>query len=101
MTVSTTFNATPDDLKAMLIEVVSPLTERIRELELMAGTRKHAYTVAEVANQIGYKPATVLTFIHEGRTARNGKKVKLLAKEPTVGDYRILPADLDNWLSRF
>ncbi|WP_020603311.1 hypothetical protein [Spirosoma spitsbergense] len=97
----TTFQATPDDLEAMLHRAIMPLTDRIRELELMAGSRKHAYTVAEVAQQIGYKSATVLTFIHQGRKARNGKTIKLPHKEPTAGDYRILPADLDTWLSHF
>lgn len=99
MNVSTTFQASPDDLRAMLSEAVSPLLSRIRELEVP--TRKHAYTVAECAEQIGYKPATLLTFIHQGRKARTGKLIRLHAKEITTGDYRILPADLDAFLSHF
>ena len=101
MVSQTSFSGSPDDLKRMLQEVVTPLVERIRELEVIAGTRKHAYTVAQVAELIGYKPPTVLTFIHEGRKARNGKTVRLRCIEPTSGDYRVLPQDLDVWLSHF
>jgi hypothetical protein len=97
----TMFSGTPDDLKAMLCSVIEPLTERIRELEIIAGTRKHAYTTAEVAEQIGYKVPTVLGFIHTGKKARNGKMIKLKHKEITNGDYRILPADLDSFLAHF
>lgn len=97
----TSFSGTPDDLKAILVEVVKPLVEQIRELELKVGSRKHAYTVAEVGKQIGYHPKTVLEFIHTGRRARNNEQIRLHAKEISKGVYRILPDDLDTWLSNF
>ena len=99
MNVSTTYNASPDDLRAIMVDVVAPLVERIRYLE--TGPRKHAYTTAEAAAQIGYSKATVLQFIRDGRKARNGRTVQLPAHEITPGDYRIRPEDLDSFIAHF
>lgn len=105
MNVQTSFSGTPDDLKAMMLEslqiVVTPLVERLRELEVAAGARRHAYTVAEVAEQISFHSNTVLEFIHTGRKAKNGRLIQLKAKEISKGVYRIIPKDLDEWLAHF
>jgi hypothetical protein len=63
MTTHTTFTGTPDELKTMLLEVIATLVNQIRKLEIAAGSRKHASTVAKVAQQIGYHRDTVLDFI--------------------------------------
>lgn len=71
MQAQTTFFVSPDELKQLLQESVSPLMERIGQLESRLGTgnatRKHAYTVTEVAEQIGYSTKTVLGFIRKGK----------------------------------
>lgn len=91
---------TEADKKCIREGVVRLLIEELRKIA-PDSLRKHAYTVKEVAKQISYSTKTVLGFIHNGRTARNGKTTRLNAKEITPGDYRILPADLDRFLSNF
>lgn len=87
-------------MAAIRQQVVEALTGELRQLN--ADTlRKHAYTVAEVAEQIGYSIPTIRGFIREGRRGRGGKTIKLKARELTAGDYRILPADLDEFLTHF
>jgi IS30 family transposase len=93
--------ATAYDLKVALAEVLEPLLERLRELEVETGSKKHAYTVAEVADQIGYHPRTIHEFIREGRKDRRGKMRQLSAKEITQGQYRITPESLAEFLGYF
>ena len=101
MNAQTLFTASPADLQAMLAEAVRPIAHELRELQLRSAHQKHAYTVREVAEKIGYSPDTVRTFIHAGRAAKNGKTARLTAREITTGDYRITPADLDAFIAHF
>lgn len=101
MRIITQFELSPEDLKAILLEVLAPVEERLRGLEIVAGTRKHAYTVAETAVQIGYSKQMVFQFIKSGRIDSKGRKNYLKHHEITRGDYRITPADLDEFLSHF
>lgn len=101
MTVTTLITLSPDDLEALISRAVAPFAEAIKSLEEKVKVRKHVYTVAEVAEQIGYTIPTVQSFIRQGRKARNGDVIRLQAKEPTKGDYRVTPDELDRWLSFF
>ncbi|GAB4002192.1 hypothetical protein GCM10028807_60300 [Spirosoma daeguense] len=101
MTATTLYTGSPEDLKAMLAQVVEPLAERIRELEVQANTHKHAYKVAEAAEKIGYSRQMIHEFIKNGRKDAKGRVHRLRHKEVTTGDYRILPAYLDEFLSHF
>jgi hypothetical protein len=101
----TTFKADPEELAKMLrgplVELLGPIARRLQELEVSTGSKKHAYTVAEVASMIGYCKRKVLEFINVGRKDRNGKIRKLPKHEITTNEYRILPHELDAWLAHF
>lgn len=97
----TTYSGTPEDLEAALSRVVSPLIERIRELEISAGSAKHLYTTKEAGDRIGYSPDLIREFIRDGKLNAKGKRIYLKAKVITKGDYRIVPSDLSAFLSHF
>ena len=101
MTVKTLFDGSPDDMQAMMAEALRPLVERIRALEIATGSYKHAYTVTEVAQRIGYSTKTIREFIRIGRRGRNGRTVTLRAFEITTGNLRVLPTDLDAFIRQF
>jgi predicted transcriptional regulator len=94
------FNGTPEDLQDMIFKAVGSIAENLRSIEI-AGTRKHAYTVAEVAILIGYSEWTVREFIKKGRKDKKGNTRLLPKREITTGDYRVLPHELDAWLLFF
>lgn len=91
---------TDEDINRLRQGVVDAIAEQFRTLNVELA-RKHAYTITEAAEQIGYKPDTVRSFVRKGRRGRNGKMHFLKAVEITVGDLRVLPADLDEFLSHF
>jgi len=100
MTTTTLIQLSPDDLQAMLERVVSqPRPAPATPPD--PAPRKHAYTVAEAAEQIGYSKAIVLRFIREGTLNSRGKRIYLRALELTRADYRITPDDLDRFLNQF
>lgn len=95
-----TISLEPEEIELIRKKVVESLISELVQINSDA-FQKRAYTVAEVAQQISYSTKSVSSFIREGRTARNGKVYRLPAIEVTTGSFRILPQDLDNWLSRF
>ncbi|NID09343.1 helix-turn-helix domain-containing protein [Fibrivirga algicola] len=95
------FTMSPDDLQAMLTKANEGFAADLRELQARTAHVKHAYTIKEVAEKIGYSVDTVRTFIKEGRRAKGGKTARLKAREITAGDYRITPADLDAFIAQF
>jgi hypothetical protein len=105
MVVQTQVNLSPDELIAKITESVlgmlAPHTSALRDVETKVGTQKHAYTLQEVADRIGYKVCTIRALVKKGRVARNGQLVRLPALEITPGDFRVTPADLDEFLSKF
>lgn len=101
MQTQTNYIGTPQDLEAALTRVIAPLVERLRELELTAGSAKHLYTTREAGLRIGYSADMIRRFIRDGKENRKGKKIYLSAKEITLGDYRISPADLERFISYF
>lgn len=76
-------------------------TAAIEILETKVGTSRYAYTLSEVAERIGYKVSSIRSFVKKGRRGRNGNLVRLNAIEITAGDFRVRPADLDDFLSQF
>lgn len=101
MHIQTTYIGTPDDLKAVLEGVIKPLSDRIRELEIQLGSKKHLYTVSEVAEQLSYSTKLVRQFIREGKRDRKGNLIYLKTKDITSGDYRIAPEAISEFLSHF
>ncbi|MBD2702304.1 helix-turn-helix domain-containing protein [Spirosoma sp. BT702] len=101
MQVLTTYNGSDDDYVAMLERALKPFVERLRELEISAGSAKHLYTIKDVCERTGYGRSVVCRWIHKGTPDRKGKLIYLKHKEITKGDYRIQPADLDQFLSHF
>jgi hypothetical protein len=101
MQTQTTYLGTPEDLEAALSRVIAPLEQRLRELEITAGSDKHLYTVTDVAQRTGYGKDTIRKFITQGVIDRKHRLTFLKAKEITKGDYRITPAQLDEFVSHF
>lgn len=94
------FQGTPEQFQELILSAVTPIVENLRSIEI-AGQRKHAYTVTEVAILIGYSEWAVRQFIKKGRKDKKGTIRKLPKHEVTAGDYRILPHELDAWLLFF
>ncbi|GAB4002189.1 hypothetical protein GCM10028807_60290 [Spirosoma daeguense] len=101
MKAKTVFEGSPEELKSMLEEVIEPLVDRIRELEVQANTHKHAYKISEVAEKIGYSKRLVLEFIHVGRKDKKNRMIRLKHRKISMNDFRVLPADLDDFLAYF
>lgn len=101
MTSQLLIQLSPAELQAMLSAAVTPLSDRIRDLETQVSISKHAYTVKEVALKTGYSADSVRDFIRKGKLGKSGKLVRLPVHEITAGDYRILPADLDQFIKQF
>lgn len=101
MTVTTLITLSPEELEALISKAIAPYAEAVRSIEVKIGIHKHAYTVAEVAEKIGYSKRIVLDFIRNGRKDGRNKIRRLPHLEVTTGEYRVLPSDLENWLSYF
>lgn len=98
MNIETSFSEA--DKKELYNHLTQVVIETIQSMPLES-IQKRALTIKEVAESISYKPGTVLSFIKEGRRDRKGHKRRLPARQITLGDYRILPEDLESWLLCF
>jgi hypothetical protein len=93
MNALTQFSGTPDDLKAMLTEVVNPLVIRIKELESKVGQKQDVLTIPDLSKLSGFSKNIIRSWITEGLDlSKNGKVVKIKLKPIdgiSDGPYRI------------
>ncbi len=88
------------DKKELKESITASLIDELRAFNLEQ-LHTVVYTVTQVAEIVHFHPSTVRQFIRVGQKARNGKVVRLKAREITTGHFRILKEDLDAFLLSF
>ena len=103
MNALTTFQGTPEDLKAMLQEVIRPMAEELEQLRLQVGQHRHVLTTLEIAELTGFSQATVRDWIKAGRPVPGRTKREFLRVINGLDEahHRIRYEEYQRFMSQF
>lgn len=92
---------TPGQLDEAINEALIPLCKRLDAIEKKMGEARLGYSTMEVGKMINASDRAVRAWISKGKENAAGRQIYLKAIEMFPGRYRVMPADLENFLNHF